>query len=119
MPKISKAQGPSYSEGDPRHVPHGDHREVEDEGVNRAALNTEIGELEQANEAAIEEYLAGDDSEEITERPRPDYSGWTKAQLNEELDRRGVEHDPKANNAVLIEELERNDGSDTISGMND
>jgi hypothetical protein len=60
-----------------------------------------------------------DDAEEIEERPRPDYSGWTKAQLNEELDWRGIEHDPKANNAVLIEELERSDGGETVTGVND
>lgn len=110
MPKITKAQGPSYSENDPRYVPHGDHREVEGEGVNRAVLDTENGELIEAS---------GDDAEEVAERPRPDYSGWTKAQLNEELDRRGIEHDSKANNAVLIELLERSDGGETISGVND
>lgn len=50
---------------------------------------------------------------------RPDYGSWTKAQLNAELDKREIEHDPKANNAVLIEGLERSDGSGTLSGVND
>lgn len=80
--------------------------------MNDSSVNGKLGGLEEVQSV-------GDDAEEIEERPRPDYSGWTKAQLNAELDRREIAHDPKANNLALIEELERSDGGSTISGVND
>ena len=89
---------------------------------NRSGVSYEVvPEQRDDEQVPIEDDETGpaDDAEEIEERSRPDYSGWTKAQLNEELDRRGIEHDPKANNAVLIEELERSDGGETVTGVND
>jgi hypothetical protein len=94
-PKINK-QGPSYSEGDPRHVPaQRDGEQVPDGEMNDSSVN---GETEERNEGALPSHSDGDD----------------------ELDRREIEHDPKANNAVLVELLERDDDPDgTITGVND
>lgn len=123
-PKINKS-GVSYDERDPRSaIP----RQCDEDGprVTRArdfdAAQEGLRRDDEMNDSSVNadpEDFVGDDLEEIEERPRPDYGGWTKAQLNEELDRRGIEHDPKANNAVLIEELERSDGGGTLSGVND
>jgi hypothetical protein len=121
-PKINK-QGPSYSEGDPRHVPaQRDGEQVPDGEMNDSSVN---GETEERNEGALPSHSDGDEQlpglEQVQEVvQRPDYGGWTKAQLNDELDRREIEHDPKANNAVLVELLERDDDPDgTITGVND
>ncbi len=50
---------------------------------------------------------SGDETEGDDEQP--DYGSWTKARLNEELDRREIEHNPKANNETLMELLENDD----------
>lgn len=115
MSPKSNRSGISYDENDPRSLPMpGGVR------VTRARdMKAAIAGLPTADEAAVEEYLAGDDREEIEERPRPDYSGWTKAQLNEELDRREIEHDPKANNPALVELLEKSDTGDTTPPSGD
>lgn len=67
-------------------------------------------EVEQANKAAIEEYLAGDEMNDssVNDVP-PDYGTWLKADLNAELDKRAIEHDPKATNEALVALLEADD----------
>lgn len=100
----SNRSGISYGENDPRGLPMpGGVR------VTRARdMEAAIAGLPTADEAAIEEYLAGDDAEE-TEEEAPDYGTWLKADLNVELDKRKIEHDPKATNEALVALLEADD----------
>lgn len=118
-PKINRS-GVSYDENDPRYVPaqrdeadsHVTVTRAQDFEAARAGL-PRADEVEQAHDDAVEEYLAGDDREE---RSRRDYGSWTKAQLNEELDRRKIPHDPKASNPALVEVLEGSDAGRANEG---
>lgn len=76
-----------------------------DDEMNDSSVNDrkqELGGLEEV------QSVEGDGTGE-TLPPVRDYGTWTKARLNEELDQREIEHDPKANNNALIDLLEDDD----------
>lgn len=110
MSPKSNRSGVSYGDNDPRGLPMpGGVRVTRARDMEAAIAGLPTAdEVEQANEAAIEEYLAADDAEE-TEEEAPDYGTWLKADLNIELDKRKIEHDPKATNEALVALLEADD----------
>lgn len=108
MSPKSNRSGVSYDENDPR----GLNLPLQRDNAGGPVV-TRARDMDAACEGLLAPGPELEDSEEIAERPRPDYSGWTKADLNEELDRREIEHDPKANNPALIELLEKSDAGDS------
>jgi hypothetical protein len=116
-PKINKS-GVSYDESDPRSAVPRQRGENDGPRVTRARDFDAAQEGLRRDDEMNDSSVNAEDEEEIEERPRPDYGSWTKAQLNEELDRREIEHDPKANNLVLVNLLEESDGG-TQTGVND
>lgn len=126
MSPKSNRSGVSYDENDPRSLPVPEQRDgrpmpvvtrAQDMDAAREGLLAdrpdEDSEVEQAHDDAVQEYLTGDGTGEtlppVTERPDYGTPEWTKARLNEELDKREIPHDPKANNNVLIDLLEDDD----------
>lgn len=109
MSPKSNRSGISYDENDPRSLsmPGGVRvTRARDMEAAIAGLPT-ADEVEQANEAAIEERPAGD--VEQVEEEAPDYGTWLKVDLNAELNRREIEHDPKATNETLVDLLKADD----------
>jgi hypothetical protein len=122
----SNRSGVSYDENDPRSLSMPEQRDgrpmpvvtrAQDMDAAREGLLADCPdedlEVEQAHDDAVQEYLTGDGAGEtlppVTERPDYGTPEWTKARLNEELDRREIPHDPKANNPALIDLLEADD----------
>jgi hypothetical protein len=89
MPKINK-NGPSYSDNDPR-------SRKDTHPLNPQAVPDQRDD-EQVSDAEL-----------VEEQQAPDYGTWLKADLNAELDRREIEHDPKATNPELVKLLEEDD----------
>lgn len=62
-----------------------------------------------------DDQVAGDDTEEDDDTTHDDessaYEGWTKAELNIELDDRKIEHNARAKNAELVGLLEADDAA--------
>lgn len=123
MSPKSNRSGVSYDENDPRGLNLPLQRDnaggpvvtrARDMEAAREGLQAPGPELADEDEPEIDK---AEETEEVEEAV--DYGAWTKVQLNEELDLRAIPHDPKANNAVLIELLERSDGRETITGVND
>lgn len=96
MPKINKS-GPSYSDGDPR------------SRKDTHPLNPQARPVKQLNDEQTAEAVDVGAMPLGAEELKPDYSTWLKADLNAELDRREIEHDPKATNPELAALLEADD----------
>lgn len=76
------------------------------QGDSEAPVAAAVGVEEPPEIAAAGEQSGADDAKSAEPA---DYSQLTKKELNAELDRRGVEHDPKAKNDALIGLLEADD----------
>jgi hypothetical protein len=124
-PKSNKS-GVSYDENDPRSL-SGTHPlnpqargpvvtrardfDAAVEGLNAPRPDDGDESRDEVNDSFVDDHeLGGLEEVQYVEEETPvDYSAWTKVRLNEELDRREIEHDSKANNAALITLLEDDD----------
>ena len=126
MSPKSNRSGVSYDENDPRGLPVPEQRDgrpmpvvtrAQDMDAAREGLLADApSEKPEFPGAELVELKEGDTvipasvaREQATERPDYGTPEWTKARLNEELDRREIPHDPKANNNALIDLLEDDD----------
>lgn len=123
MSPKSNRSGVSYNDNDPRSL-SGTHplnpratgpvvTRARDLDAAREGLPSDV-EVAQArgemNDSSVnEQYVEGDGAGEALPEAKRDYSGWSKKDLNAELDDREIEHDPKASNPVLADLLEADD----------